>query len=99
MKTTIDLPDTLVRQARQRALHEGRPFKQLIADFIRQGLSEVVAKSSLRPGSSLELTADGLPCFRRDPAVAPQIPSLQQLLELEQSTLAEEDQQRAGFPG
>ena len=57
MKTTIDLPDTLVRQA------------------------------------------DGLSMFRRNPAVAPQIPSLQELLELEHTTLAAEDQQRAGFPG
>jgi hypothetical protein len=57
VKTTIDLPDTLMRQA------------------------------------------DGLPVFRRDPAVAPQIPSLQELLELEHTTLAAEDQQRAGFPG
>jgi hypothetical protein len=57
VKTTIDLPDTLMRQA------------------------------------------DGLPMFRRDPAVAPQIPSLQELWELEHTTLAAEDQQRACFPG
>jgi len=57
VKTTIDLPDTLMRQA------------------------------------------IGLPEFRRDPAVAPQIPSLQELLELEHTTLAAEDQQRACFPG
>jgi len=98
VKTTIDLPDTLVRLARQRALHEGRPFKDLIADFIRQGLSDVVAQPTRRPGSVLELAADGLPLFRRNPAVAPRLPSLQQLLELEQETLAEEDQARAGFP-
>lgn len=99
VKTTIDLPDTLLRQARQRALHEGRPFKDLVAEFIRQGLSQVGAKPATRPGSPLELAADGLPVFRRDSAVAPQIPSLQELLELEHTTLAVEDQQRAGFPG
>lgn len=99
MKTTIDLPDTLVRQARQRALHEGRPFKDLVAEFIRQGLSQVVGKPATRPGSALELEADGQPVFRCDPAVAQQIPSLQELLELEHTTLAAEDQQRAGFPG
>ena len=47
----------------------------------------------------LELEADGLPVFRRDSAVAQQIPSLQELLELEHTTLAAEDQQRAYFPG
>lgn len=99
MKTTIDLPDTLLREARQRALHEGRPFKDLVAEFIRQGLSQVGAKPATRPGSSLELAADGLPVFRRDPAAAPRIPSVLQLFELEHTTLAAEDQQRAGFPG
>ena len=43
----------------------------------------------------MELGANGLPVFRRDPAVAPRIPSLQELLELEHTTLATEDQQRA----
>ena len=40
MKTTIDLPDVLVKAARQRALHEGRTFRELVADGIRQGLNE-----------------------------------------------------------
>jgi len=62
-------------------------------------LSEVGAKPSPRPGNPLELAANGLPVFRRDPALAPQSPSLQKLLELEHATLAAEDQQRAGFPG
>ncbi len=75
------------------------PDKDLVAEFIRQGLSQVDAKPAIRPGSPLELGANGLPVFRRDPAVAPRIPSLQELLELEHTTLATEDQQRVGFPG
>ncbi len=96
MKTTIDLPDVLVRQARQRALHLGRPFKELVAEYIRQGLSELPATHQ---GSGvLEIGPDGLPVFRRDPATTDQTPSLEQLLALEQTTLTEEDRRRAGLP-
>lgn len=96
MKTTIDLPDVLVRQARQRAMHLGRPFKELVAEYIRQGLSELLATHQ---GSGvLEIGPDGLPVFRRDPATTGQTPSLEQLLALEQTTLTEEDRRRAGLP-
>ena len=62
--------------------------------------TEVVAvKTTIDLTDTLMRQADGLPVFRRDPAVAPQIPSLQELWELEHTTLAAEDQQRACFPG
>jgi hypothetical protein len=38
MKTTLDLPDHLMRQVKQRAVQQGRPIKELVADYIRQGL-------------------------------------------------------------
>ena len=56
-------------------------------------------KTTIDLTDTLMSQADGLPMFRRDPAVAPQIPSLQELWELEHTTLAAEDQQRACFPG
>ena len=98
MKTTIDLPDVLVQQARQRALHLGRPFKELVADYIRQGLSELPVTPTESSSGALEIAPDGLPLFRRDPASSGITPPLEQLLALEQSTLAEEDRLRAGLP-
>jgi hypothetical protein len=98
MKTTIDLPDVLVQQARQRALHLGRPFKDLVAEYIRQGLSDLPATAQRSTSGALEIDTDGLPLFRRDPTSSGLMPSLEQLLELEQSTLAEEDRLRAGLP-
>jgi plasmid stability protein len=38
MKTTIDLPDELVRKLKLRALRDRRKFKDLAADFLRRGL-------------------------------------------------------------
>jgi hypothetical protein len=38
MKTTLDLPDYLIQQVKQRALQQGRLIKELVADCIRQGL-------------------------------------------------------------
>lgn len=97
MKTTIDLPDVLVQQARQKALHLGRPFKDLVAEYIRQGLSELSATTSASASGALAIADDGLPVFRRDPSVKGPAPTLEELLTLEQNALAEEDRLRAGL--
>jgi hypothetical protein len=33
MKTTLDLPDHLMQQVKQRALQQARPIKALMADY------------------------------------------------------------------
>jgi plasmid stability protein len=38
MKTTLNLPDTLVRQVKIRAVHEGKKLKDMVADLLRSGL-------------------------------------------------------------
>lgn len=38
MKTTLDLPDDLVREMKLRAVMQGRTMRDLAADFLRQGL-------------------------------------------------------------
>jgi hypothetical protein len=95
MKTTINLPDVLVQQARQKALHLGRPFKGLVAEYIRQGLSELSATAPTSTSGALAIADDGLPVFRRVPSVQRPVPTLEELLTLEQSALAEEDRLRA----
>ena len=39
MKTTLELPDVLVKQVKLRALHEGRKFKDAVAELLRRGLA------------------------------------------------------------
>jgi hypothetical protein len=39
MKTTLDLPDKLMREVKIRAIHEHKKLKDAIAELIRKGLS------------------------------------------------------------
>jgi plasmid stability protein len=47
MKTTLDLPDDLVREVKIRAVMENRKLKDAVADLLRQGLHQ------RRPGPRL----------------------------------------------
>lgn len=40
MKTTLDLPDDLVREVKIRAVRENRKLKDAVADLLRRGLSQ-----------------------------------------------------------
>lgn len=39
MKTTLELPDDLVKKVKLRALRDGRKLKDAIADLLRKGLT------------------------------------------------------------
>jgi hypothetical protein len=64
MRTTIDLPEELFREAKTRAVQEGITFKDLMTGFIRYGLKgPQVAKSSVPmrrnpPPVAIRRTAD-----------------------------------------
>ena len=45
MKTTLDLPDELMREVKIRAIHERKKLKDTIADLLRKG----IAASQTRP--------------------------------------------------
>lgn len=46
MQTTLDRPDHLVRQAKQRALQQGCSLKDLVSECMRRGLHEASAIGS-----------------------------------------------------
>ena len=98
MKATLDLPDHLMRQVKQRALQQGRPIKELVAEYIRQGLHPAPAAPLAVSRGVLELDAEGLPLFRPDPQLSCQPIEVATALRLEQDALAREDHQRAGLP-
>ena len=39
MKTTLELPDDLVKEIKLRAVHEGLKLKDAVADLLRRGLA------------------------------------------------------------
>ena len=40
MKTTVDLPNDLVREIKLRAVNEGRKLKEVVTELLRFGLIE-----------------------------------------------------------
>jgi plasmid stability protein len=40
MKTTLDIPDELMREVKIRAIDENRKLKDMIADLLRKGLDQ-----------------------------------------------------------
>ena len=99
MKTTIDLPDVLVKAARQRALHEGRTFRELVADYIRQGLNEQADREAAAgdQATAVRIAADGMPLFPRQVGDSPPPADLDALLALERDALLDDDLHRAGL--
>lgn len=100
MKTTLDLPDDLVREMKLRALMQGRTLRDLATDFLRQGLGLAAARRppELPPDSPIQINENGFPVIRCGPNAPAQFMSAEEFIALEQSTLYEEDMQRAGLP-
>jgi hypothetical protein len=98
MKTTLDLPDHLLRQAKQRALQQGRTLKELVAEYIRQGLHGGTAVSVPIASDGVVVDSAGLPVFRCEPASDRPGIDLATALQLEQQGLELEDLRRAGRP-
>ncbi len=70
MKTTIDLPNALVKQIKLRALHEGRKLKDAVADLLRKGLAVPGGTPGKRPAAPVVRDKKtGLPLIKcRHPA-------------------------------
>ena len=99
MKTTLDLPDDLVREMKLRALMQGRTLRDLATDFLRQGLGLAAPKppTELPPDSPIQINENGFPVFRGGDNAPARHMTVEQLLRLEQDALYSEDMQRAGI--
>jgi plasmid stability protein len=98
MKTTLDLPDELIREVKLRAVVQGRTVKDLVAEFLRQGLGIAPPRQpkKLPAGSMVKIGERGLPVIRCHPLAPATRMSAEELLKLDQETQAEEDMKRAG---
>jgi hypothetical protein len=47
MKTTLDLPDELMREVKHRAVEENRKLKDTIAELLRIGLAQELSEPEL----------------------------------------------------
>ena len=100
MKTTLDLPDELIREVKLRAVVQGRTVKDLVAEFLRHGLGLTPPTRPDAPeaDSLVEIGPQGLPLIRcRKDAPSTRM-SVKKLLNLERAAQVAEDIERAGKP-
>jgi len=99
VKTTLDLPDELIREVKLRAVVQRRTVKDLVAEFIRHGLGMApLGRAEQRPSSSkVNIGGNGLPVIRCASDAPATRMSVEELLSLEQKAQTEEDLQRAGL--
>lgn len=101
MKATFDLPEDLVHAVKLRAVTQRRTVKDLVADYLRQGLGFASANQSAPAPreSMIEVGPDGLPFVRCQPDAPATRMSLEELLQIEQAAQTEEDLRRARIAG
>ena len=101
MKTTLDLPDALVKQVKIRAVREGRKLKEMVADLLRKGLaSSTTSQVPAPPLKSARITKDpatGLPLIVCAPNAPARKMTAEELIALEQETQTQEDLERLGL--
>ncbi len=100
MKTTLDLPDALVKQVKLRAVREGRKLKDVVADLLRKGLASRERPTAEPAIKSPRVTTDpetGLPLIVCDANAPAAKMTVEELSALEQEALTREDIERLGL--
>lgn len=55
MKTTLELPDDLMRAIKVRAAQQDRKIKDVVAELLRRGLSHAQSESTISPARRVTL--------------------------------------------
>ena len=95
MRTTIDLPESLLRQVKARAALEGTTFKRLIRSFVEQGLRHEKGRGSDR---ELKMRSEIPTISRPIPGTAPPDLSNSELYELLEKEDIAREQRACRFP-
>src|ERR1041384_22458 len=97
MKTTVELPDNLLRQIKLRAVRSGKKLKETIAELLQTGLaaSASTTTSAQRPVIKFH-PESGFPYFE-GPSDAPALRmTAAELIAIEKQTQEDEDLERLG---
>jgi hypothetical protein len=98
MKTTLEIPDEIMRAAKIRAAVEGRKLKDVVTEALKAGL--LATGSSARSPKSIRVETDPKTTLPVVTAIADAPGSTltaEELRHLEQDSLNREDLQRAGL--
>lgn len=95
MKTTLDLPNDLVREVKLRAVNEGKKLKDVVAELLRQGLGH----SSQSPtGTTPRRGTIGIPLFPTSANAPASRMTLEELIAAEHESLTRDDLERLRPP-
>jgi len=95
VKTTLDLPNDLVREVKLRAVNEGMKLKDVISDLLRKGLGH---PNPTPPGTTARRGGIALPLFPSSPHAPARRMSLDRLVAAEHETLTRDDIERLRPP-
>ncbi len=104
MKTTVDLPDDLVKAMKYRAVREGRKLKDVMTELIQSGLSQPnvhpdIKQSKEGPIRRIDPRSGFMVIHGRKDAIAQHM-TIEEILSMEQRAQEEEDLLRCGLsPG
>jgi len=97
MKTTLDLPDDLMREVKIRAATQGRKIKDLIAEAIRDSFASPAKRLEETPPLVISRTPEGFPYIKAIPGSKKPAATEEEIQRLIEQSLLEEDLQRAGI--
>ena len=100
MKTTLDLPEVLMRKAKIRAASEGRKLKDVMAELVERGLATTFppAQNNAEQPAYISHPDTGLPVVRALDITGYIPPTLADSLSIIEKANEEEDLCRAGLP-
>jgi len=67
MKTTLDLPEDLVREMKLRAVHEGRKLRDVATEIFRRGLAQTTPQTAVATQASVVQNRVKLPLIQCPP--------------------------------
>ncbi len=97
MKTTLELPDDLMRGMKIRAATEGKKLKDVIADAIRDSLVSSRGTTFEAPPIVISRSASGFPYIKALSGTQKPAVTAEQFQRLIEESQLEEDLQRAGI--
>lgn len=97
MKTTLDLPDDLMREVKIRAATQGKKLKDIVTEVLRNGLRVGAPPALLTDSASIiRYSPEGFPYIKCEPSPKPPVSQEELQRQIDESQL-EEDLQRAGI--
>lgn len=97
MKTTLDLPDPLMRRVKIRAASEGRKLKDLVSDLIQRGLDTPVMPTLPQQAKVRKDVRRRIPVLASPPDAPATKMTAEELMALEREGLEHDDGRHAGL--